>query len=567
MGALSTVLGRRLALAAIIWASLLPRGHAGCNETWAVNYNSTDDDFSDCHGPPHHLAFLVPVPPETVAGTHLDPAPVVELRDSSERRVLADGGAVVVTAKYTVVAYRRVTEATATGYRTLDGDMYLRNRSWPVQAEAGRANFSALLPTTAGSYNITFSVKGAAAAVAEVVGSELRVRPASPTRLRMMRQPGGGEECSPLRSQPSLLLKDEYNNTVSLLDGEAIVASLVVGADRPYAPDEGSNLLGTASLNLSAGGVAFGSLGVNTTGTAWRLVFRLDSSAGGGGGGTHLTATSDTFDCHREPVKLVLLDGWPPKLEVTDAGGVRASAVNGAEMRSYLEFPDGGWRQYGYPIKWLPRGPASVATSSGTTSATTTISTSAGTTSTVTPPFYPDRYYHPDGSITYGTSQIELGLDEQGEPRRAEDGVWTYTYETDPLKNLTDAAASIALIFRANVSAACCELTLDENNKGVIASLYVPKIRIVRVRALNTGQQGGYGRGDSVEVSFNIKTDRAGLPLSWLTVHSALLELSAPPASLDHLRAQAAPTHPIAQSQQLGGLPWPAGARPRPPQS
>ena len=102
----------------------------------------------------------------------------------------------------------------------------------------------------------------------------------------------------------------------------------------------------------------------------------------------------------------------------------------------------------------------------------------------------------------------------RGVRRRAEDGVWTYTYETDPLKNLTDAAASIALIFRANVSAACCELTLDENNKGVIASLYVPKIRIVRVRALNTGQQGGYGRGDSVEVSFNIKTDRAGLPLS-----------------------------------------------------
>ena len=85
MGALSTVLGRRLALAAIIWASLMPRGQAGCNETWAVNYNSTDDDFSDCHGPPHHLAFLVPVPPETVAGTHLDPAPVVESRRTTQK--------------------------------------------------------------------------------------------------------------------------------------------------------------------------------------------------------------------------------------------------------------------------------------------------------------------------------------------------------------------------------------------------------------------------------------------------------------------------------------------------
>ena len=51
------------------------------------------------------------------------------------------------------------------------------------------------------------------------------------------RQPGGGEACAPLGSQPSLLLKDGYNNTVSLLDGEAVVASLVLGPPTlPCAP-------------------------------------------------------------------------------------------------------------------------------------------------------------------------------------------------------------------------------------------------------------------------------------------------------------------------------------------
>ena len=34
-----------------------------------------------------------------------------------------------------------------------------------------------------------------------------------------------------------------------------------------------------------------------------------------------------------------------------------------------------------------------------------------------------------------------------------------------------------------------------------------------RLTALNTGLQGGFGRGDSIEVVFNIRTDRAGWEL------------------------------------------------------
>ena len=84
-----------------------------------------------------------------------------------------------------------------------------------VQAEAGRANFTeALRPIVAGTYNLTFAVSGASSAVPDLTASELRVEPSAPTMLRVMQQPGGGEECSPLGSQPQLLVKDAFNNTV-----------------------------------------------------------------------------------------------------------------------------------------------------------------------------------------------------------------------------------------------------------------------------------------------------------------------------------------------------------------
>ena len=123
-----------------------------------------------------------------------------------------------------------------------------------------------------------------------------------------------------------------------------------------------------------------------------------------------------------------------------------------------------------------------------------------------------------------------------GDPRYADAGVWTYTRATDPLQNRSDAAAADALIFRANISGheldlsgreldpgrapgagrveaemhrglrlsgGCCELVLDGETYD---ALYVPPIRIVRLRALNTGLQGGYGRGDSIEVPIQTPT-------------------------------------------------------------
>lgn len=541
-----------------------------------------------------------------MAGTLLEPAPVVELRDAEQRRVLAHGGGVVVIAKYQVAIWQRASDGSTikgSAGRKVTGASYLFMRSWPVKVEAGRANFTGVVrETTVGAYNVTFIVRGASSAVADLmihqhdtvhhdpddhdtvhqhdtaeVGAsrlhlEFVVRPAAPALLLLMRQPGGGEACAPLGSQPRILLKDSYNNTVSLLDGEAVVASAVLGVHPPLCtaqhrassgcpvleggPGAGQplelaadgTLLGVTSQTLAAGGAAFGSLGI-PAGRAWRLVFSLDSnsSVGGGGGGIHLTTTSDAFDCHGAPAALRSLPGWPPMLEVVDADGVRATGVGGeVELRSYLEFNDGGVREHGRLVRRY-HAPHDVWR--------TDLSPNGGHTF--------GMYFTVHDSFYPATSQVEVGLDGVGSmglwesvvdaatgalttisrgdargygggPRYAEAGVWEYTHATDPLRNQSDAAASIALIFRANfsgnlsldygrevteglvgtdrglrMSGGCCELVLD----GEAFPLYVPQIRIVRLRALNTGLQGGYGRGDSIEVAFNIRTDRAGLPL------------------------------------------------------
>ena len=342
-----------------------------------------------------------------------------------------------------------------------------------LQADAGRANFTgALLATTAGSYNLTFSVSGATATIADLVASEMRVEPAASVSLLLMQQPGGGEACEPLGSQPRLLVKDAYNNTTPLPDGDAIGASLVVGVDQPYSA-AASQLTGSATQPVVAGGVAFGALGINETGHDWRVVFTLSSGVAAGADGAPLRATSEPFDCHGAPAALRMLPGWPPLLEVVDGGGLRATAVRGVPLRAYLEFPDGGLQQYGYLVQYL----------------------------------------QDDGSVVMGTSIIEVGLDAAGAPRSSVDGAWEYDYATDPLRNATQAAAAIGLLFRANISATCCDLKLDETAHGALASLYVPPLRIVRLRAANTGRQGGYGAGDTVEVAFNVRTNRARLPL------------------------------------------------------
>ena len=100
----------------------------------------------------------------------------------------------------------------------------------------------------------------------------------------------------------------------------------------------------------------------------------------------------------------------------------------------------------------------------------------------------PNNGHHPfgmyvtvDDSWYPATSQVEVGLDGVGslglwesvvdaatgaasavsrgeaqgyggEPRHAYAGVWAYTHATDPLRNQSDAAAAVALIFRLTLT-------------------------------------------------------------------------------------------------------------------
>ena len=78
---------------------------------------------------------------------------------------------------------------------------------------------------------------------------------------------------------------------------------------------------------------------------------------------------------------------------------------------------------------------------------------------------------------------------------------------------------------------------------------------------LEACQASGYGTFPCTSTVFDWRdgtlAPEAEWPGSWLKVASTLPEDRAPSASLHHLKAQAAPTHPRAQPQQLGGLPWP----------
>ena len=59
---------------------------------------------------------------------------------------------------------------------------------------------------------------------------------------------------------------------------------------------------------------------------------------------------------------------------------------------------------------------------------------------------------------------------------------------------------------------------------------------------------------------------RRSPPRSWFQMASTLSDDTAPSASLDCLKARAAPTHPGAQPEPLGSLPWPqelASGRPK----
>jgi len=107
---------------------------------------------------------------------------------------------------------------------------------------------------------------------------------------------------------------------------------------------------------------------------------------------------------------------------------------------------------------------------------------------------------------------IELsgsGLTPVGRPTYASRGVWSF--EGDPLAGAPSELfdSILALVWVANVSSDCCELRIDSEGYDIQA-LVVASLRVVRHLAHNTGRQPAYGVGDTIEITFNVRTNRAG---------------------------------------------------------
>ena len=212
-------------------------------------------------------------------------------------------------------------------------------------------------------------------------------------------------------------------------------------------------LVGQLSANMSDGRAQFADLGLNGSAASQSISFDLMLPSESPPA-LRFSVISLPFDCHGRPSQLRLLPGSPPLMDVADADGFRVTSAEGVALSTSLR--------------------------------------------------------HPDGSeLTVGTTVASVR------------GLWSFSHASDPFAVAANGERQTEIIFRANLSklllsnSSCCSLTLPSYSSTgeSAAALYVPALRIVRLRAHNTGHQGGYGRGDTIEIRFNLRTNLADFSL------------------------------------------------------
>ena len=481
---------------------------------------------------------------ESIAGRLLSPPPILQLHDINHSLVTSHPSTRVF-AHWQVVTY--ATGLTGTGSTTVSrtvGDPITLTRSAAVPLVNGTANFTEVLRIdySQDELRIAFSLEPPLLNAPPLVTS-IRVLPAAPSSLVVLHSPIGGLSCQPFALQPRVAVKDAFNNTVHTLPPLAVRASIA---------HEGIGLVGETSVALADGVGEFASLGINGSALGVHLHFELASpqlpptmppeppstpplpgipppletssgdagsgsdagSGAGSGAGSDVGSgsgvlesgsavdgpsllppptpaaapppsappLSDTLsaslavslaaavDCHGPPARIALLPGAPLAVHAVDAVGVRTTSISGAELRTHLLFADGSRR--------------------------------------ATNP-----------------------------PRVSTRGVWQFEHADDPLGlALTAGVTEVQLI--ANLTdylvgpdpfgnATCCTLVvprIDEPDESLLA-LFMPALSIVRLTARNSGSQGGYGLGDSIEVTFNRRTDRAGFDVGQPLTKMVLEEL------------------------------------------
>ena len=526
---------------------------------------------------PLSLALIQAPGNGTIAGNPVDPPPVVGLVDANGSLVMLHEPMQVV-AEYQVVAYAgvltgSVSSASSGGDRT-PGTAFVQTRRVSVPLINGTANYSSWLVVSFASdaLRVSFALELADGAplpspgVVPLLGPPFSVRAAAPASLLVLNDAAGGLYCRPFGLQARVAVKDAFNNTVALASGLTVRATLGTNGGAIV-------LVGGDVASLESGVAAFASLGVNSSALSFHIRFAIErpsppplppsapplppasppnphappeqpppprsppgpsspppghdsgsGDAGSGDAGSGATGSGDSgnvdagiddagsgpdiansgsgddsgsgthphhppdapppppadlpwlqlapvesaaIDCHGTPTRLRLLVGGPLAVEAVDALGMRTTAISGGPLLAFLQHPDG--------------------------------------------------------------SQVAVGT-----ARPSVRGLWQYTHDDDPFAAATAASVS-AVLFVANLTAwlvnepagsnrTCCELGVPRAGSAgeTVAALYVPPLRIVRLVARNTGEQGGYGTGDTIELTFSRRTDRAGFGVGELIGRSTL---------------------------------------------
>ena len=195
---------------------------------------------------------------------------------------------------------------------------------------------------------------------------------------------------------------------------------------------------------------------------------------------------SSAVDCHGPPERIALLPIAPAAVHAVDASGQRTTSIDGAGLLAFLQMPDGSERATGSALlsrrgMWQyghADDPLAIAALSGVEEIVFVANLSA---------------WRPPG-----------GADDAGGA---------------DARNGTQPPSAVGV--------ECCTLSVPraEAPGESIEELYVPELRIARLVAVNSGVQGGYGRGDVLAIIFATRTDRAGFGVGRVLLRSTVDEL------------------------------------------
>ena len=220
--------------------------------------SSTTNPFNITHASANKLSFTVQ-PSDSIAGTSISPAVVVEVQDQYGNTVTADN-----TTEVLIAIQNNPGGGTLSG--TLTGT-----------SSAGIATFSNLSINKTGS---GYTLTGTASGLASTVSSSFEIDHASANKLAITVQPSNANSGAIISPAIKAVVRDQFDNLASTDNSTQITLSI---ANNPG----GGTVFGTLTKVASSGEAVFNDIYINKKGAAYKLLFSANTLAG---------ATSDAFD-------------------------------------------------------------------------------------------------------------------------------------------------------------------------------------------------------------------------------------------------------------------------------